>query len=591
SLEQVLASMPPPATPTGNGIFTGRIVDPNGVPMPDVLVLVQPQPQQDVRFRSRAPDPPPDVDLEAEVRDFLRDRRAQLSDTYRVRTDADGRYRVEGLGGERYLVRPYASDTDFMVSRGQGWNAEPGTTIDFVGHRIMTIPVSVRLSNGDTPASVSLTSQSLDPKRPHGRSHQWDSKWPYLQLTPGPYRIKANLTDGSLLASGAMELEVRPDRQPEPIELEITVRPSVGLEVAFPTGFRPFPLRVHAFLAPVRDGREPSDAELLADGRKRNYRGRMDALRTFTDLQSGRYVVGLADGVPPRVVARTAVDVGDREAKVKLTWPTPRQAGHFLVQAVGPDGSVMRGLRWNAGLRTQTTLPSYPGRVYERDDGVVYIPHPKPPSGAAPGYVVQAQHPAQGVRRIHVDKLSTKPLRIEFEEVGRLRIQLSGYENTLYAGKLSVGTVLAGVAYPMGQRHPDPNGRVELGPLQPGSMRVSVRSLRPGLVNVELARVDVVVKSGRQNVDVKLPAFHDLTVRWLGGARPQFTLAPRKLEAGLEEPRFSQLTQRANTKGNARFKDLPPGQYELVVVVPRRPTVRHMISIPKQTDIDLPLRR
>jgi len=336
TLEEALDAVPLPPVPKGNAVIEGHVRDGDGAPVAGADVWCWPTVE---RIR--------DGDVVGRVRRLLVHRHWWSAGTV-AKTDAAGRYRLEGLARLRYELRARHPHYGLRGPRGPS-TVTPDAQVDYVATPRVRLPIDVRMPDG-TPAARATIETWGDRTNGH---HGWRRGRRDLDLAPGTWRLRATLEGPPTYRSEAVTVEARHGEFPDPVTLRL--RSTTGLfgEVRFDGT----PRGVARVALQRRTGdREPRRAQLdrgvqkvVSDGRYR-----------CTVVEPGPYWAALCLG-PGEPVEVRAVEIGPEPQRLDFRVDGTGD-GFFTLRVVDGAGRPVRGARIGSGFAaTPFALETRPG--------------------------------------------------------------------------------------------------------------------------------------------------------------------------------------------------------------------------------------
>lgn len=553
TIAELLAALPAAESPRGGGVITGRVVTPEGQPVPGARIAAErvrtdsvPDPQAADRARPM---------LEERLRRAIEGLQQAEADRREAVTDTEGRFRVEGLLDSNYEAT--ASAGGYRIEpAGNGTMVRPGDRIDFIGRRVVPIDVTVLLPDG-TPAPMATVrfKRGLEDS-----ARIWRPEHPRLECEPGRWIITA-VADADTKPGTPIEAELSLGDPNPPLVLRLEEQGGMRLSVVFPPAF-PFRAVVAAtqVIDPTRPPPLPIDVlnvPLVSSGLEKE-----ESWEPTWTLAPGAYflVVGTEDR--SEVLATTTVDVGTRLVPVEITLPEALATRAFRIKVLGPDGLP----RLDASVSGEW-LP-YSRNQRPNDNGIVTLPRPSGEidASADPRTWLNVYVPHLGEKRILVDALTAADLTVAFAEAALLEVTIEGAG--VPSNPFETRVELRPEPLSGGVEHQSPmdvivdrHGRAVLGPLQPcpSEIVVGVRQT-PVSIGKTVIRESRVLTPGTNKVSLALPARHTVTViAPIAFRRGDVILATREGEV-------SGWSDEGVDMGPGRFlfEHVPPGTYRLI---------------------------
>ncbi len=563
TLADALAAITVDRVRGGNGSITGRITDESGSGVGGVVIRGYAK-----RDRASASDggPPVRKSLETKVRDVVEAHHYGRALDAETTTAADGRYTLSGIGDARYSVRAYREGYELSAANWQrASDAAAGDEIDFRAKRKFGIEVAVRLPDGSVPdrasirAIVAQISFELD----------WTPESPRLQLESGVYGLVALAGERQEFASREVRVSVGERGSDDSVTLDLVARNGILGEVSIPEGegSRQW---ISVRIMKTVDGVMPSPEQLTGEGRQAVVH-EFDPEFSFYDIAPGTYAVGVARG-NETIRDVESVIVANDVVRVDLTLPSLAESGAIVLYAYAPDGSELTsGVTATVEVReangasfsTQVTVSARPegghwlaldaavrgnGNVGDFEDAVTELT------------VVSAKYGAETTTvRVGEDSEIT----VRFTDPAELLVTLAGYAGSGHEGelvaRLGESNPNQSVAFRAEQSF-DVEGRMRLGPVQPGSYQVELRT-RTGerYWSRLVSSTPVTLVSGTNEITLEIPALYTLIVRVPEGSKSRsFSLANEAEES------WSGASAEVNDAGQAVFRKVAAGTYTLM---------------------------
>jgi hypothetical protein len=574
ALAALLARVPLPPFPAGDGAITGTVTTDEGAPLEGVEVSCTPEYPRTPRPPARAGELPP---LPDPVESALISARysAWTRETRKVaRTDAAGSYRFDGLGGDKHRIE----------ARRPGWQIRPkdhsaayqaraGAAVDFVASPSVEVRVEVT-----SPPGTPLDRLQVRFLLPGGGSMGYglNADNPVIQVKPGSYRALAIAGPAEEWKSEEQAVDIPAEGEPPVLRFTVKGSPGIRARVVFPEGEEMQGSRI--FLRRLGEGQKADPALLLNSSDNQTRATERSGTHSWSGLAPGRYGIGVARSHNLPVVVVEEVEVIDSMAEVELRMP-PLDPAEFVILAVlGPDGKTERDYAVTTGFQSKRLSSSGGVNEVKRADGTRWILHHiQGSSEEADGtWWVAVSSSRYGTVRADYRKGAQREITIRFEEPGSLTVTLEGYRGHSHEGRLAVAVIPAADAAQGRWSRPSstgvaPEGTQTFDRLQPGEYQVLLQTTG-GESSSTVARAAVTLHGGRNEATVKVPALHALTVT---GSEGWVWVRPKT------DPQTGSHA-RAGADGRAVLDGLPAGEYEI-----RSGSKSATVTIPGTTEVKL----
>lgn len=561
TLSDALAAIEVDPVRTGSGTITGRITDNAGDGVGGVVVRAQAKQE---RTSTRTGKAPARKSLETKVRDVVVAHHYGRMLDAETTTSADGRYSLSGIGDARYSLRAYREGYEFSATDWQrASDATAGDEVDFRAMRKYGVEVAVRLPDGSTPPRATILAKI------NRRTYQpsWSPDSPRLDLEAGVYGLTGIAGDRKQFASKEVRVTVDEDSHAETVTLDLVARNGIIGRVTIPPEDGSGSWMAVRILRTV-DGVLPSPEQLTRDGRHTNV-GHYRPTFEFFDLAPGTYAIGVARGNERVREIRTVV-VADDVVDIDLEVPSIAESGAIVLWAYGPDGSDLSDVSASARV-TDAGGASYSTSVgvSKRNEGGHWLALEAALTGnrnvddlenSKVELTVQSER--YGSERVEVHVGTDRDVTVRFGEPAELVLTLAGYVGSGHEGEL---TARLSDAQPnsstmfMNGEGFDVEGRMRLGPVQPGDYQVELR-VRSGqhYRNRFISSTPVTLGPGVTELTLEIPALYTLVVRVPeGGKSRSFSLANEA------EDSWSGTRTDVDESGRAVFRKIAAGAYTL----------------------------
>ncbi len=554
------APEPPRAQP---GSITGRVTTAAGEGVEGVRITAVAE--TPTEWQGEAGGEPWDVtaDVETRVRKFERRARFEEASRRTATSAADGSYAIDALTAAEYV----------LVAKSDAWRVwphdpqaarfvRPGSTLDFVAHRIAKFEVTVLLPDGSVANHATLHlamgstrgSTTIDRAR---RTVEWQ---------PGTYQVHAVIGDAGEMSSDPVEVELAAGGATPSVTLQVRSRPAIAGSVRFPRGMQNSAANVK-FLRLGAGGVEPTDEELLASDKSSWVSQHGGGGFSLTAIPPGRYAVGVEFMNAGSIEARRTVEVRDGLVTVDLDLSQPRREDWVEAIVLSPEGEPVDDVQFSVAYKAGRSSGSRgAGGVIRRDTHTWWV-RPTDQQHVAPGtrWWVRATSPKWGSAEAEFTPGPRAAVEIRFQCPARVVVTIARFAGSGHESALRVGVAPPAPAemrstwFPGEAREVDPTGRTTLGPFAPGEYDAVL--LVPNQRVVSRRRVLLV--SGDNEVSLDIPALHELVVDCGSAAAGQHVHVTRlDPSEGTRSPRGDTMNAVADRTGRAKFERLTEGEYE-----------------------------
>ncbi|MBL4770712.1 MAG: hypothetical protein JKY61_06135 [Planctomycetes bacterium] len=525
------------AVEEGQGTVFGRIVDEAGQAMAGAVVRLRGRPG---RIPSSSPS---NIGQGAPERDSLKETVRKAAQSYHdqrarrreVTTDAHGQYRFEGLLDQAWTG--YAYLEGFVLNADSSSSSvRIGSELNFTAALVQEVPVAILMPDGVAAERAFVVVTALG-GRNRDRIYDWSSNEAFMRLVPGRYKVRAlshgteNL-DQSELASSTEKVTLEVGVAPEALTLELAPRLGIsGYIRASTVGSNQGSYRVR-LLALAKD--QEVDLELLARSDE-DSRARPGRLFAFTDLEPGRYVVGVSRAWGAPIAVHEVVELSDASAEVLLELPEQDLSQILRVVVTEASGEPLDDVnfRIRQKLSTGTSRQSLSGKRDKDGSYLLTIPaqfHEGYFEDGKDGaeYTLTASHDEMGSTETILKRGQTD-LVVTFVVPGRLTVTIPGYSGSGYEGRVRV------TASKMGEKDLSRSfirsmkakisvaGEQVFEGLEPGDYIVYLTISAKGNNRFSWGSDDSVnsiemsVREGENSVQLTIPNLYPLRVHWADG--------------------------------------------------------------------------
>ena len=583
-LRVALHAVPLPPAEEGDGVIQGLVSDEAGVGIEGVRMVLTAVPDAQAYVK---PDPDADQDalLLRQLRRSIETHRWGSAYRQVTTTDAGGRYRFEGVTARKHRVEAHREAYWISPRDHRSWHGvSPGATVDFLARATAQLRIEVVGSVRPERLRVELRSEN------GGQTGmQWTPSQPVLDCQPGTWNVHLRGGTHDELGAGPFPVELVAGTEETRLQVELEARPVLRLHLTYAKD-EILPLQI--YLMPTPSSGLPTKAVLKARGAPDPRRGglhwsRLSAtakehVETYTDLQPGPHVVGLAFDRNGSIFHMEEIVVTAGVVDHTVQVPPLDPALYLIVGVVGPDGEAVTGANFSAGFRSKNESSSGGSTVGLRPDGRYLVLHqPGSPDAEDAEWWIDVQVQRLGSQRVTYQRDQVREVRVAFAEPADLEIELRGVSGTPYEGRISVA------AYPGddkrrggygGSTEPGAEGRLHIRTIQPGPARLVASVQDADRRTYQVSETALVVKPGPQRVTLTIPPLHMLSVR---GASSHVSLRGTAADG----QRISRHA-RADTEGLAVFDGLPAGTYKL-----RSRRLEAEVTLPGPREVTLEARK
>ncbi|MBP9892116.1 MAG: hypothetical protein KBG84_09425 [Planctomycetes bacterium] len=583
SLKDAIDSIKVDAPPKGTGKITGTVRTADGSPLPGATVTARAINER----RGKRNEKP---SIEEEVEETIRRRRYADATSCVGKSDADGKYTVEGLRDEAHwifaeLAGHQIQPSDWRVAH----NVRPGAVVDFTAKPVGCVTVDVLMPDGSRPerAYVSWTQRGANGGS-SSSGQDWTPDDREMQLEFGAWEVRAMVGEAQEHASDSVAVVIEAGKEPPSITLTVKERVGIKGKLILPAGDTGADIWVNAMFY---EGAPPDEAKFIKRGGGGYYRGgegywggpngggsNGQGSYVFLDLKPGTYLLGAVRN--QKLVASVSVMIGGAMVTQDLAIPEMQSSEIVIVRVLGPDGKNAPEVNLSSGYRVGTSL--YGGNAGNRKpDGTYWVAHAPLPEGVEGGsFVITAYSAAWGSMEVAYEKKVTTEVTIKFAEPASLVVTVTGLEGNPHAGNLSVSVVKEGEeAQPYGEDAPASRKEWTFGPLTPGKYEVHLvaRNDEDGYWGaLTVARESIQLLSGKNTVTLAAPRLYKLKVTLKD--KKEIALYMTKDGDGTQNGMYVQTDE----KGCAEFGPLVSGRYNITNYSDGTVMV---VNVPEQLDV------
>ena len=551
----------------GDGAISGRVTGPTGAGLAGALIRVVRVSERRPRSASSLGDgPPAQDDLEAVVRRAVERHSQERSNTYEVRSGADGAYRIEGLPEATWRVFAYL-EGHALDAIGDSYGIPTGAVVDYRAEPVIAVPVRVVGRSGQLVQEADLVLEQSLGGASSEETVRWSAEEPTLRLRPGRYELHAVAGLRKDRSSESTRLALDAGVQASEVVLTLRDRLGVRARVYDGPGER-IEGRLMARMMPLAAGEEV-DLTLLADSNQTEW---VQPSRTFEflDLKAGSYAVGVSWGWGGPIAAHEVVQVVDEIVELDLQLPALDEQEFLRVRVLDDAGRDVPGVNFmfrheqgggssSSSLQSLTTasgvhLLSIPARQRE-----AYF-------AGTEGHSFQLQVSAGELGSATADLAPGQlDLTVSMTAPARLEVTVAGYVGSGYEGRLSISVGLAGERSftSHGERISSEGVQVFEG-LQPGDHRAILRLVPKGeggfSWGTEIAAIDLPLTAGDNFATLTIPSLHSFRVL-SADAKEGANISLRSSSNASDFATYHR--SEFDAEGVALFEDVPAGDYIL----------------------------
>ncbi|MHC4848112.1 MAG: carboxypeptidase-like regulatory domain-containing protein, partial [Planctomycetota bacterium] len=465
SLRELLEAIPIDRVPSGNGAITGRVLTQDGNPLPGAVVLARPH--RSSTGKKRATGQRPEIDIVKLVEDRVRSARWTRDGSREATSDEGGRYSINGLGESIYYLHAYAAG--YTIQPKGHSRLGPGGTLDFEARPSVRADVDVVVAGAGPPESANIFITQRHDSGIRSNLARWTRKQPWIELSPGTFELRAELTGELGGKSESQTVTVEEGDHDLRLSFSVTVKPALRLQVKVPANLPR--VSIAGWLIRVPPGRTVTPRELKANGVGKFHAGTGDKM-LWKDLEPGRYFVGAGFGAGGDPSATVLVDVAHGITDHTLELSEPSGEGVVKVRLLSPDGEPVDHASWRIAHRSEGSSTSTGTTSLYRADGTHILIDSRASEFEGGTHTIEAQAGKWGKASSEFDPKSTAILELRFAKPAEPEGRISGYRGSRYEGRVrfqweDVGR-RSSHAWFSGASNIDDEGRMKLRPQQPG---------------------------------------------------------------------------------------------------------------------------
>ncbi len=563
------------ATRRGEGWVDGFVRDREGHPVAGVSIVLTP-----ARIVPSLPEPDlkddgsDDESLEEAIRRFAAQWRRSRAERRTAVSDAEGRFRIEGLPEGNYRLQ----------AQKPGWRIhgpslmKSGDTADLEAVRLVEVPLDVRLPDGRAPSyAVVVLFHSTEGGRATAEQRMgWSPQQASLWTEPGRFEVRAEIPPEAEARAGVSgewaspKVAVVASLTAPSQRVRLDLAPRLGIRGRVSPKHNALPEDVSSLTivsVPLAPGQQAEDRLAQGFGGDTEMAHRWYGFHfEFLDLTPGRYALFVKNGWNGPILGKTVVEVQDGVERVEIPITESAPGPSVIASVHGPDGEPVTDATFHLTVRQPN-----------RSNGAT--PHVTPLDEPGRYRVALTEEAAEALQSStssvwlscesaslgaveHEVHAVDETLVFGFAEPGTLVVHVLGYERPEVAGRLRVDVRPVGTpsyhSYSLGEGRPGSDGTVRKTGLQPGRYIVSLQRNKGDDYWSEerIAEKTVDIGPGVQRVELAVPELHTLTV-----------LAP-DLDDGdtltLKAVGDLRTKQAVVENGRATFESLPAGSYLLM---------------------------
>ncbi len=562
----------------GAGHITGSVVTETGAPLAGARITAVPAQTPDL-MPSGLRSPDPEFDLDTWTRRATAAEAQRRARSVSVVTDADGRFRLEGLHERPYDVAGTHHGYELRPRGGRaGMGISPGQSVEFTAVSATSVVLDVRGAGGAPAESALVTIRGV--WEAQERRHAWTAARNNLRVPAGTFEVRAFSDD--LLTSSDVVRIAAPHTGELVVTLRLADRAAIRGRLVRCEGSDDFYGRV--YLLRVAPGEVAGPAELAARGTSVTVLETSGFRFSFDPIEPGTYVVGATIG-GDQIRATRAVTVTDRAVNVDIEIPEPDPATHLRVSVLAPDGTPLREARLQAtragAMSPPAGLPA--GGVRRGGAGIFWVPRDLGSGTPVARARLVATAPVLGSAELECALAQDTSVELRFAPPVTIAVAVDCGGPAPTDGSLLLEVRSAGAAAfpgaPQGMRkQPDAAGTAEFGPLQAGEFDLILwaRGSGPGSWR-QITTSRVRAESPLTQVQMRLPALHSLRVEVTGASGGEAVYL-RRLDA--PDAQFS--SAKLDAAGVVVFDRLSPGRYSVTCGSPVSPTGSRTVEVPNE---------
>jgi len=497
----------------------------------------------------------------------------------RATTDADGRYRIDGLEADAYIL--WARREGYGIERSPEWTSPTipiNERVDFVATKKRLCTIDVRTPDG---AEADHASLRWEP-RPRYSQGNWTPKLSTFALSPGKFKVHATAGPNGEWRSTPVIVPDTPDL--EPIVLQLEERTGIRGKVFVPPGAKPRGLKVR--IGPAHLFR-PDDYRRF--GKDARLRGNANSFAQL-DMEPGRYLV-LATLGDQRVAAKAEVTVtrGVTECELRLEAAAPTRSR--VVRVTGPDGKPLTDARFGCRYKGARGGAVGPCTVAERDDGSFLVSPLNIGHETDDGtWVLRVSSRALGTIRRTFDPDDPSEFVVEFPEPANVEVEVEGASRL--SGLLYVHVQPAGETDDQrgfSQSNINAEEIAQVGPVPSGEVEILL-GVQQSRLFWYVARKTVVLAPGENTASIAVPQLYDVKIVSATAAAPDTGPDHRVLlrPAG-KDGEIYLAYHRVPKGGSETLKRLAAGQYKLTgYIYEQKKRWERTFTVPGTSDVQIP---
>ncbi len=572
---------------SGTGVFTGEVKMESGQALPDVKVKVERTDNAKRHIQSYRKNWQM-LDIDEKIENYIRNLESSQANSYEATTDANGKFRIDGLPAGKYWVTAFLEGYEIKdISKRQS-NYEPDAEVDFEAKKLLEVRVEVLMPDGKSADFAFVTIKYDRRGYSSSGSSAWSPENDTVSIAEEGGVILSAKTQDEELSSENCKIVADPENMPELVTLKLKSWPGIKGRVIFDgeIGDEQSNLYVYAILN--KHDRE-AEIEFLRQGKESYPRSYNGYKYTFSRLIPGKYSLGCVFG---ELIFTSQVVVSDKMEE-KDIHVSMANTDSIIMRVINPDGKPVRDCQISAISIKKTdnstnseTFETLNIQYFPGKNGSYCIPFSnfKPAVLDASGteLVFTVKSSSYGEKQVSVSTPPPKEIDVKFEEQGFFTVHISnfgvrGYEDRLKfeleKEETETSSRIIHRSYNSQNQFFNSENDLTFEPVQPGNYNlvISVKTDRWQFVNV--SQFPVTIKAGTNRLTVELPELYKFQVNSDSGKAGK--------NVCLKKEKADEIDGKFNVDGVAKFYDLPAGNYTLSV-----DGDSENITIPNMTEIN-----
>lgn len=584
SLREIVEAFKVTLPPKGNGKITGVVKRPDGSAVPDVRIRAQGQKRYAYGSKRDTDEP----GIEEEARRLIDRRKYEELTRVEALTDSAGCFELEGISDIDYFVT--GTKRGYLIY-GRG-SVRPGAHVELRAEVQIELVAEVYGPDGARRNTASIRqARKVTAGEGHDNSgYKMTGPDFYLYLGPGTWQLVAQDPDTPELQSDPVTVELTEGVEPERVALHLIERNTIKGTLTFEGKYSGEYVQVTCQPAPESPQTPgatppPGRPDRRRDGRSFFFGRNDERTYSFTNLSAGRYELQAL--VDSKVVASAIVQMTQGVIVQDLVVPAPNRADFVRVTAYGPEGDLLKDLRFGVAYRQNGSSSSRGGsRAILQEDGSYWVAHhPADDSKdkAAGRYFVTVTSDKYGSKEVEYAKTGNAEVTVRFSVPATLKVTILDFAGCAFKGSLRVDLSADSDSRPEFFRNDEErqangtDGIWNFEALEPGKTKVRLLlsfGESPWDWRV-IASQEVTLASGANAASIAIPVLHTLKVR-TGEAKAEVQISLRPDDPNARwNPR-----QKTNAAGEVLFEGLPAGSYLV-----QRGSERMPVKVPDSLDV------